>query len=79
MTAIGAEILSKVHGRWAVLRHSGRHEGKWRSIYAGSDEHSARAKFDSDSEDLRQGTVVLLAPDGTVVECIFAPRLRTRW
>lgn len=63
---------------WVVLRHSGRSGVDWRLRYRGV-YGMALTVYRDISERLRQGTVVLLRPNGTEQERMTAPRLRTRW
>ena len=66
--------------QWSVLRHSGRirDHGHFRIAYRGT-EQKARALYDKLATALRQGTVCLYDPFGTVATTSTAPRLQTRW
>lgn len=63
---------------YVILRHGGRAADQWREVYRGP-EARARARYTRLVEDLRQGGVKLIAPDGTLIDYKWAPRLRTRW
>jgi hypothetical protein len=63
---------------WKVRRHGGRRTDFWRTTFTGTEE-AARRWYRVDYERMRQGGVQLVQPDGAIVECAEAPRLRTQW
>lgn len=62
---------------WQVQRHSGRNNGAWRTLYDGNEDR-ARRQFAAVALNLRQGGVLLVDPNGAMVDSTWAPRLRTR-
>jgi hypothetical protein len=64
---------------YVVLRHSGRHGAKWRTLYRGADWQRAAAVYETTQEALRQGAVRLICSCGDVLRSCSAPTLRTRW
>lgn len=64
---------------WSVLRHSGRINTELRIVFEGTEE-KARTKYQKISTDLRQGEVILLAPNGRVEGRDWTPRRKkTNW
>jgi hypothetical protein len=69
---------------WKVWRHSGRGGGpeqtaSWRLVGWFYTEHQARNRYDIIRNELRQGGVKLIQPDGKTVGEYHAPRIRSRW
>jgi hypothetical protein len=63
---------------FTVMRHSGRRDAKWRTVYSG-DWQTAGAKYDALALDLRQGGVKLICSCGDLLRMCSAPTLRTKW
>ena len=64
---------------WKVVRHGGRRTDRWRTVIETPDEKKARARYEKVALNLRQGRVVLVDPEGNIVQSCWAPTLRTRW
>lgn len=64
--------------QWKVERWSGRGSDTHRVAYEG-DEETARKKYKKIQVDLRQGSVILINPEGKCVEREYAYLNRTRW
>jgi hypothetical protein len=65
-------------GLWVIQRHGGASTHRWRAAgcYAYED---ALWWFQRAADLMRQGSVRLVAPDGTIAALYTAPRLRSRW
>jgi hypothetical protein len=63
---------------WIVRRHGGAGDDRWRTVYDGDDEETARATFRKIEVAMRQGGVELHHGDRLLRRTV-APRLRTRW
>ena len=66
-------------GKWCVWRHGGRRGDQWRRVRWDEHEAPCRRAYEKLRHDMRQGGVQLTAPDHTVAESVWAPRLRSRW
>lgn len=68
-----------VAGKWSVVRWSGRRMEKPRIVLATDDASAAYERYHNIAVVLRQGRVLLIGPDGAVVQHAHGPNLRTRW
>lgn len=66
------------HGMWCVLRDGGVSRGM-RVAYASQSEESARRSYERIVQQMRQGCVLLLDPDGYLHEYASEPMCRRRW
>jgi hypothetical protein len=65
-------------GLWTVWRHGGNANHRMRGVIAAPFAW-AWLQYERMAQTIRQGSVMLVGPDGVIVGRFSAPRLRTRW
>lgn len=74
--SISAELLAR--GYWCVLRDGGTGRGL-RLMSHTRDEQHARKLFERHRRTMRQGSLLLLRPDGALADYASEPMCRRRW